>query len=113
VTAARARLAVGLTLAFAAAVALAAAQNAADLPGRVFDAATKSGIPNLQVKLTPPRTVRLPARITSTGTKGEFLVRQLVRGRYLLEISQGVTLLYRAEIDTSKVARVDVPLKRR
>jgi hypothetical protein len=111
-TSARVRRAACLALALTAAVAV-AAQSASDFSGRVFDADSKAGIANLQVKLTPPRQAKASARITSTGAKGEFTVRQLARGRYLLEISQGVTLLYRAEVDTAKTARVDVPLKRR
>ena len=101
-------VAVALTLAAPGLVA-----QAADFPGRVFDAGTKDGIQNLQVKLTPPRQSKAPIRIASTARDGAFEFTRLVRGRYLVEVSQGVTLLYRAEVDTSKVRRLDIALKRK
>ncbi|MCC7242688.1 MAG: carboxypeptidase regulatory-like domain-containing protein [Acidobacteria bacterium] len=101
-------LAVGLLLAAAGLSA-----KSADFPGRVFDAATKDGIQNLQVKLTPPRQVKAPIRIASSERDGSFVFTRLAPGRYLVEVSQGPTLLYRAEVDTTKVTRLDVPLRRR
>jgi hypothetical protein len=89
------------------------AQTAADFPGRVFDAASRDGIQNLQVKLTPPRQSKAPIRIASTARDGGFEFTRLQRGRYLVEVSQGVTLLYRAEVDTTKVSRLDIALKRK
>lgn len=106
----------GRLVAMAAVVLLAApalsAQTAA-FEGRVFDAATKDGIQNLQVKFTPPRQVKAPIRIANTARDGSFTFARLIRGRYLVEVSQGATLLYRAEVDTTKVARLDVPLRRK
>jgi len=84
-----------------------------DFPGRVFDAGTKDGIQNLQVKLTPPRQVKAPIRIATTGRDGSFVFSKLQAGRYLVEVSQGTTLIYRAEVDTRKVGRLDVPLRRK
>lgn len=98
-------------VAFLAAPAVSA--QSADFEGRVFDAATKDGIQNLQVKLTPPRRVKAPIRIANTARDGSFRFARLVRGRYLVEVSQGATLLYRAEVDTTKVTRLDVPLRRK
>jgi hypothetical protein len=89
------------------------APQAADFNGRVFDATSKNGIENLEVKLTPPRQSNLAIRLTSTGRNGEFLFRRLERGRYLLEISQGLYLLYRAEIDTTQQDRLEIPLRRK
>jgi Carboxypeptidase regulatory-like domain len=88
------------------------AQQAADFSGRVLDTAGR-GIENLEVKLTPPRDSRLPIRVGSTNRDGEFMFRQLARGPYLVEVSQGVYLLYRAQVDTSRQSRVDVTLRRR
>jgi len=84
-----------------------------DLHGRVFDAASKDGIQNLQVKLTPPRQSKAPIRIANTARDGTFVFRRLASGRYLVEVSQGSTLLYRSEIDTTRTARLDVPLRRK
>ncbi len=87
--------------------------QAADFPGRVFDASSKDGIQNLQVKLTPPRQSKAPIRIANTARDGAFEFTRLVGGRYLVEVSQGMTLLYRAEVETSKVKRLDIALKRK
>jgi hypothetical protein len=88
-------------------------QQAVDFSGRVFDADTKRGVENLEVKLTPPRSVRASIRIASTDRNGAFVFPKLIQGRYLIEVSQGVNLLYRAEVDTTKVSRLDVPLRRK
>lgn len=88
-------------------------QQRVSFSGRVFDADTKSGIQNLQVKFTPPRSSRLPVRIATTDASGSFLFQELARGRYLVEITQGPHLLHRAERDATKITRLDVPLRRR
>jgi hypothetical protein len=88
-------------------------QPAIDFGGRVFDADSKRGVENLEVKLIPPKQSRLPIRVASTDQNGAFLFRQLARGRYLLEVSQGVHLLYRAEVDVNQQDRIDIPLQRR
>lgn len=87
--------------------------TAVDFSGRVIDASTKRGIENLEVKLTPPRGVRAPIRVASTDVNGGFLFAKLARGRYLVEVSQGVNTLYRAEVDVARMNRLDVPLQRR
>lgn len=87
--------------------------QAADFPGRVFDAVSTDGIQNVQVKLTPPRRSKAPIRIATTARDGAFEFSGLIRGRYLVEVSQGVTLVYRAEVDTSKVDRLDIALRRK
>jgi len=84
-----------------------------EFKGRVFDAASERGIENLQVKFTPPRDVKAPIRLANTGSDGAFAFAKLLRGRYLVEVSQGTTLLYRREVDTAKVDRLDVPLRRK
>ena len=88
------------------------AQQTADFSGRVTDTA-QNPIENLEVKLTPPRDSKAPIRLGSTDRNGMFVFRQLVQGRYLIEISQGVYLLYRAEVDTIRQSRVDITLRRR
>lgn len=108
------RLVGALALMLAVAVGVAEAQSAAaDFRGRVFDAEAATGIENLQVKLTPPRQANSPARVARTNRDGEFLFREIPRGRYLLEVSQDVTILYRAEVDTTSTSRLEVPLRRR
>jgi hypothetical protein len=101
---------VALVVGMAAAVQ---GQQTVDFSGRVFDAATKGGIENLQVRFAPPRNSRLPVRIATTDRNGGFRFPDLVRGPYLLEISQGPHILHRAEVDATKISRLDVPLRRR
>jgi hypothetical protein len=93
--------------------AQASAQPSVDFTGRVFDAGTKTGIQNLQVKLLPPRQSKNPPRIANTDRDGVFVFRKVPQGRYLVEVSQGVTLLYRAEVNTATTSRLDVPLRRK
>jgi hypothetical protein len=84
-----------------------------DFRGRVFNAGTERGIENLEIKLTPPKSANLPVRVASTDGDGKFLFRGLVHSRYLLEVSQGIYLLYRIEIDTTQSDHVDIPLQPR
>lgn len=81
--------------------------------GRVFDATSKRGIENLEVKLTPPKQSRLTIRVANTDQNGLFAFKQLARSRYLLEVSQGVHLLYRVEVDANTSDRLDIPLERK
>jgi hypothetical protein len=91
----------------------AVSQQAGDFSGRAFDAASHNGVENLEVKLTPPRESKLSIRLASTDRNGAFVFRRLERGKYLLEISQGLYLLYRAEVDTAKQEHVEIPLRRK
>jgi hypothetical protein len=88
---------------------LTAAQQLNNLDGRVFETATQRGIENLEVKLTPPTNSDLAVRLASTDQNGQFRFAQLRQGRYLLEVSQGRSLLYRAEINTEKQNHIDIP----
>ncbi len=87
--------------------------QSADFRGRVFDADSRDGIQNLQVKLTPPRQSKAPIRIANTARDGGFLFGNLASGRYMVEVSQGTTLLYRAEVDTTRSSQLDIPLRRK
>jgi hypothetical protein len=91
----------------------AAAQQFHNYDGRVFEAASHRGIENLEVKLTPPTSSNLPVRLANTDQNGEFHFVQVKLGRYLLEVSQGPDLLYRAEIETGTQERIEIPLQRR
>ena len=92
---------------------LAPARQPANFGGRVVDAGTKAGLANLEVKLTPPRASRLPIRLATTDGSGAFTFRQLTGDRYLLEVSQGVNLLYRAEVNIARQPRIEIALQRR
>ena len=82
--------------------------------GRVYEAEGGAGIPNLAVKLTPPKGSDRPNRITTTDKNGGFRFTNLERERYLLEVSQGVQLLYRDVVDATKEdTRKEIALRRK
>lgn len=81
--------------------------------GRVFDSTTNHGIPGLIVRLTPPLASQEPERIARTGGDGEFGFNKVGKGKYLLQVYQGTTLLFRRLVDTSKDQDFLVTLKRR
>jgi hypothetical protein len=74
--------------------------------GRIFEATSRAGIGGLIVKLTPSRAANRPQKITqkitTTEPDGRFEFTNLDKGRYLLEVYQGLTLLYRDVIDTGQ-----------
>jgi hypothetical protein len=94
-------------------VVLAYPQTAKSFTGRVFDAQTKRGIENLEIKLRPPSGSKFPSMIGNTDQRGVFRFSQVRPGRYLLEVHQGPYVLYRAETDTSRVDTLDIPIHRR
>jgi len=94
-------------------VVLAYPQTFKSFSGRIFDAQTKRGVENLEVKLRAPNGSNLPTMIGSTDQKGAFRFSQVRPGRYLLEVRQGPYVLYRIETDTSKVNTIDIPIHRR
>jgi carboxypeptidase family protein len=81
--------------------------------GRVIDAKTEQGIPGLIIKLTPPKATKQPQKVTSTDPQGEFRFEKVVDGRYLLEVYQGLSLLYRDVVDTTKPSKKAISLKRK
>ena len=88
-------------------------QQTVDFRGRVIDADTNGGIENLEVKFTPPRGATAAIRVVTTDRNGEFAFPRLLRVRYLVQVSQGVNLLYRAELDATTADRLDVRLRRK
>lgn len=71
------------------------AQNGFTVSGTVGDAVTKLSIPNLAVRLIPPKESTRPEIDTITDTTGAFSFRPIPTGRYLLEIDSGLTPVYR------------------
>ncbi len=72
------------------------------ISGEIIYSATNQGISDLVVKLTPPRHLNKSPKIFITGRSGEFWFTGLKKGKYLLEVYQGPTLLYRNVIDMNK-----------
>ena len=83
------------------------------ITGRIYDATNQSGIPDLTVRLIPPHDVPQAEKITTTDQKGEFRFRGVQKGKYLLEVYQGVTLLSRNVLDTGQASMKDIELKRK
>ncbi len=83
------------------------------LDGRVHEITGQRGIPALAVKLIPPRDRHGVERVTSTDEGGKFHFENLDGGRYLLEVYQGVMLLYREVITLDRDTRKDIELRRR
>ncbi len=91
----------------------ASAQSSVALSGIISDDHGQ-GIPNLEVKLSPPRNIREPAHITTTTRNGSYRISNLRRGRYLMEVSLSYRLIYRSVVDTSNGdTRKDVVLRRK
>ena len=83
------------------------------IKGRIYDATNQSGIPELTVRLIPPKSVPRPEKITTTDQNGEFRFSGVDKGKYLLEVYQGVTLLYRNVLDTHQDSVKEIELKRK
>jgi len=71
------------------------------LTGRVFNSATGQGVYGLTVRLIAPRAANLPMKITFTNRDGQYRFGGLKKQRYLLEVSRGIDVVYRREIDAS------------
>ena len=87
------------------------ALSLSDFSGRVYEASDNKGISNLVIKLTPPRNLKVPQKITTTDQDGRFNLPGLEMGRYLLEIYQGPTLLYRDVVDLNKETNKNIMLR--
>lgn len=81
------------------------------IAGRIFNSATNQGIPGLTVKLTPPKSTASPQHATRTDVQGAFDFGKLAKGRYLLEVYQDTTLLFRRVIDSSQNSQFEVRLR--
>jgi hypothetical protein len=82
-----------------------------DFSGRIYEAFDNKGISNLVIKITPPRTLKAPQKITTTDQEGQFNFSGLEVGRYLLEVYQGPTLLYRDVVDLNKETNKNIMLR--
>jgi hypothetical protein len=84
------------------------------ISGQVFYLANHKGIGDLVVKLTPPRNFREVVQkeiILVTDKNGQFKFTGLPKGKYLLELYEGPTLLYRDMVDMYKENNKTIILK--
>jgi hypothetical protein len=79
--------------------------------GTVFDTETKKGIPNLTVKLVPPKEAKAVDAATATDANGNFSFPRAQAGKYLLEVYFGLTLVHREVVTAGGGARVAIPLR--
>jgi hypothetical protein len=79
--------------------------------GRVFDADTKKGIPNLTVKLVPPKDSKTPELATATDANGNFVFQTSPTGRYFLEVDFGLTPVHREVVMIASGDRKEIPLR--
>lgn len=89
------------------------AEQGGAFTGWVYETVSKSGIPDLTVKLTSPRSLKEPEKVTTTDENGKFRFTSLREGKYLLEVYQGLTLLYMEIIDLQGNMQKEIALKRR
>ena len=83
------------------------------LDGRVYEATNKKSIAALTVKLIPPKSVRKSEKVVSTDEKGEFHFTNIDQGKYLIEVYQGITILYRNMMEINQNTRKDIALRRK
>lgn len=86
---------------------------AAELNGRVVEETGGEGISDLTVRLIPPKATREPEKVTTTNDRGEFHFPDLTKGKYLLEVSQGTTLLYREVVEADQGTVKEIRLSRK
>jgi hypothetical protein len=87
--------------------------QAAVLTGRIYEAETKTGIGDLTVRLIPPRDLKQPEKVTTTDEDGKFRFAHLSGDKYLLEVYQGLTLLYREVIEVKQNTPKEIILKKK
>lgn len=83
------------------------------LDGTVVEMVSRHGIAALSVRLVASRQLNQPQRMTATNAEGEFRFEDLSRGRYMLEVSHGVTLLHREFLTVESDTERQITLKRR
>lgn len=76
-------------------------QRQKTITGKVVESGSSNAIANLTVKLTPPKASARSQKLTTTNRRGEFRFHHVEPGRYLLEVSQGLNVVYRKVFDTS------------
>jgi hypothetical protein len=81
------------------------------ISGQIFYFANNKGISDMVVKLTPPRDFKEPQKTAITDQYGRFKFAGLKKGRYLLEVHQGPTLLYRDMVDMDKGSHKTIILR--
>ena len=83
-----------------------------NLTGKITDDRTNGGISSLTVSLRPPANTAGQQRVTSTDAGGGFVLNTVPAGRYLLEVFQGVTPVYREVVELDRDTAKEIRLHR-
>ena len=83
-----------------------------NLTGHIIDDRTNGGISSLTVSLRPPANNEGQQRLTSTDAGGGFVLNKVPAGRYLLEVFQGVTPVYREVVELDRETAKEIRLHR-
>jgi len=83
------------------------------LTGRIYEAVTQAGIADLTVRLIPPRDLKKPEKVTTTDEGGKFRFADLSGDKYLLEVYEGLTLLYREVVEVKQNTPKEIALKKK
>ncbi|MEW6086956.1 MAG: hypothetical protein AB1498_01460 [bacterium] len=94
-------------------VLLSVSVYAAELNGRVRENTKKEGIPGLVVKLKPPKASQKPEKITKTGKNGEFVIKDLDTGKYMLEVYEATTIIYREVLELNSDTTKEIELEKK
>lgn len=82
------------------------------IAGKLIAENTGEPVVGLGIALIPPKGSQYPEKVTVTNSAGEFEFAEVFPGRYLLEVSQGLTTIYRAVIDSNNSPnRIVISLK--
>ena len=100
-----------LVVAPARAHAMKAVVQGDSLVGKVFNSVTNKGLPGYQVQLTAAKSANIPVRIAITDAEGRYRFLHVWKGRCLLEVYWGLTLVSRQLIDTSTQGQYLVTLR--
>jgi len=68
------------------------------------------GIPNLTVSLSPHADSMKAKKVTTTNNEGRFTLNELESGQYLLEVFQGLTILYREVVNVPQQNPTEIRL---
>lgn len=81
--------------------------------GIIYELPSRTGISNLTVKITPPKSIDYPQKITRTSNDGSFDFFDIPKGKYLLQIYRGTILLYQNVVDTTFETSFSIILQRK
>lgn len=82
-----------------------------ELTGRVYEKTKKQGIPELVIKLKYPKTLKKSEKITKTEKDGKYVIKDLQKGKYLLEVYDGTNIIYREVIELNDDKTKEIALE--